>query len=132
MALPFPDNAFDVVTVGYGLRNLASWETGLREMRRVAKPGGRLVVLDFGKPDNRFWRGIYFAYLRSVTPLLGWLFAGSAGAYAYILESLQHYPAQRGVAAKMTELGLADVQVFNVLGGIMGITYAVKPKSAAQ
>jgi demethylmenaquinone methyltransferase/2-methoxy-6-polyprenyl-1,4-benzoquinol methylase len=124
--LAFDDAAFDIVTVGYGLRNLASWETGLREMARVAKPGGRLLILDFGKPANPIWRGLYFAHLRLVVPVLGRLFAGSAEAYAYILESLRHYPAQLGVAAKMQELGLADVQTLDFLGGAMCIHRAVK------
>ena len=124
--LPFPDNSFDAVTVGYGLRNLASWETGLREMVRVARPGGRVLVLEFGKPDNPLWRTFYFAYLRLCVPVLGWVFAGSASAYAYILESLKHYPAQNGVAAGMGELGMTHVRVVNILGGVMSINYGEK------
>jgi len=126
--LPFPENTFEAVTVGYGLRNLASWETGLREMLRVAKPGGRLVVLDFGKPSNALWRGVYFTHLKMTVPLLGWLFCGNADAYAYILESLKHYPAQEGVAAKMREWNLSNVRVFNLLGGAMAVNYGEKPK----
>jgi demethylmenaquinone methyltransferase/2-methoxy-6-polyprenyl-1,4-benzoquinol methylase len=103
MKLPLADHSFDVVTVGYGLRNLASWETGLSEMIRVARPGGRIVVLDFGKPDHALWRTLYFGYLRLCVPVFGLLFAGRADAYAYILESLIHYPAQRGVEAAMNE-----------------------------
>ena len=125
--LPFPDHSFDAVTVGYGLRNLASWEAGLREMFRVAKPGGRLVVLDFGKPPNALWRAIYFAHLKMTVPLLGWLFCGNADAYAYILESLKHYPAQQGVAEKMRELNLSNVRLINLLGGAMAINYGKKP-----
>lgn len=125
--LPFPDGTFDVVTVGYGLRNLASWETGLAEMVRVAKPGARLLVLDFGKPDNTLWRALYFGYLRLCVPVFGLLFAGKASAYAYILESLKHYPAQRGVAAKMRELGLTNVRVENILGGAMSINSGERP-----
>jgi demethylmenaquinone methyltransferase/2-methoxy-6-polyprenyl-1,4-benzoquinol methylase len=125
--IPFPDNSFDIVTIGYGLRNLANWEMGLREMRRVANPGGRLVVLDFGKPDNALWRGLYFGYLKLFVPWLGRIFCGSAGAYAYILESLKHYPAQHAVAAKMRELGLANVRVISLLGGAMSINYGEKP-----
>jgi demethylmenaquinone methyltransferase/2-methoxy-6-polyprenyl-1,4-benzoquinol methylase len=124
--IPFQDNSFDIVTVGYGLRNLANWETGLSEMRRVAKPGGCLVVLDFGKPDNALWRGLYFGYLRLFVPWLGRIFCGSAGAYAYILESLKHYPAQHVVAAKMRELGLGNVRVLGLLGGAMSINSAEK------
>jgi demethylmenaquinone methyltransferase/2-methoxy-6-polyprenyl-1,4-benzoquinol methylase len=126
--LPFPDNSFDAVTVGYGLRNLASWETGVTEMFRVTRPGGRLVVLDFGKPANALWRSIYFTHLKMTVPLLGWLFCGNADAYAYILESLKHYPAQEGVAAKMRELNVLNVRVINLLGGAMAINYGEKPK----
>jgi len=124
--LPFIDNSFDIVVVSYGLRNLVSWETGLREMARVAKPGGRLLVLDFGKPDNALWRWLYFGYLKLFTPLLGRIFSGNAAAYAYILESLNHYPAQRGVAAEMRKLGLNEVRIINLLGGIMSINYGQK------
>ncbi|HEX4341892.1 MAG TPA: bifunctional demethylmenaquinone methyltransferase/2-methoxy-6-polyprenyl-1,4-benzoquinol methylase UbiE [Verrucomicrobiae bacterium] len=126
--LPFPDSSFDVVTVGYGLRNLSSWETGVSEMARVAKPGARIISLDFGKPDNALWRSVYFGYLRLFVPLLGLVFCRNASAYAYILESLKHYPAQRGVAEKMRSLGLANVQIYNILGGAMSINYGEKPK----
>jgi len=131
LQLPFPEASFDVVTVGYGLRNLASWEAGLREMKRVARPGGKLLVLDFGKPENWLWRGLYFGYLRLFVPLLGLLVCGQAGAYAYILESLKHYPAQRGVEAKMRELSMVNVRTINLLGGAMSINYGVKPVARA-
>jgi demethylmenaquinone methyltransferase/2-methoxy-6-polyprenyl-1,4-benzoquinol methylase len=126
--LPFPENSFDIVTVGYGLRNLTSWERGLDEMFRVAKPGARLIVLDFGKPANALWRAVYFAHLKMSVPLIGLLFCGNASAYAYILESLKHYPAQLAVAEKMRGLKLADVRVINLLGGAMAINYGEKPK----
>ena len=124
--IPFPDGSFDLVTVGYGLRNLASLDAGLREMQRVARPGGRLLVLDFGKPDNALWRALYFGYLRFIVPLLGRIFCGNPAAYAYILESLQHYPGQRGVAEKMRALGLKNVRIINFLGGLMSINAAEK------
>lgn len=126
--LPFPENSFDIVTVGYGLRNLTNWERGLDEMFRVAKPGARLVVLDFGKPANWLWRKIYFAHLRCSVPLIGLLFCGNAAAYAYILESLKHYPAQLAVAEKMRALKLQNVRVINLLGGAMAINYGEKLK----
>ena len=125
--IPFSDAMFDIVTVGYGLRNLMNWETGLAEMQRVARPGARLVVLDFGKPANALWRNIYFGHLRCSVPLVGWLFCGNADAYAYILESLKHYPAQLAVAEKMRELKLVNVHVINLLGGAMAINYGEKP-----
>ncbi|MEY4386295.1 MAG: hypothetical protein RLY20_1578 [Verrucomicrobiota bacterium] len=127
MKLPFGDQSFEVVTVGYGLRNLSNWETGVVEMLRVAKPGGRILVLDFGKPDNALWRGLYFSYLRLCVPLLGLIFCRNAAAYAYILESLKHYPAQNGVAAKMRDLGMTNVRIVNLLGGMMSINYGEKP-----
>jgi len=130
--LPFADQSFDVVTVGYGLRNLTSWEAGIREMVRVAKPGARLLVLDFGKPDNALWRAIYFGYLRLCVPVFGLLFCGKASAYAYILESLKHYPAQRGVEAAMRAAGLVNVRVENILGGAMSINYGEKQRAQAK
>lgn len=125
--LPFPDNSFEIVTVGYGLRNLPDWRAGIAEMQRVCKPAGRILVLDFGKPENRLWRGVYFSYLRLFVPVLGWTFCGNAAAYSYILESLKHYPAQHGVAAGMRELGLTNVRIVNLLGGVMSINCAEKP-----
>jgi len=126
--IPFPDNSFDAVTVGYGLRNLTSWEKGLEEMIRVAKPGGRIVILEFGKPENALWRKIYFTHLKCSVPLIGLLFCGNSQAYAYILESLKHYPAQLAVAEKMRSLKLANVRILNLLGGAMAINYGEKPK----
>jgi demethylmenaquinone methyltransferase/2-methoxy-6-polyprenyl-1,4-benzoquinol methylase len=128
--IPFADETFDAVTISYGLRNLASVEAGLREMWRVARPGGRLLVLDFGKPDLPIWRGLYFGYLRWMVPLFGRVFARNSEAYAYILESLRHYPAQRGVAALLQALPTCDGRVFNLLGGVMGINFAIKRGAA--
>ncbi len=129
--IPFADGSFEIATIGYGLRNLANWEAGLREMERVARPGGRLLVLDFGRPNNALWRGIYFGYLRWFVPLFGRLLCGNPAAYGYILESLRHFPAQAGVAAKMREIGLTGVRIINLLGGSMSINYAEKPTAAS-
>jgi demethylmenaquinone methyltransferase/2-methoxy-6-polyprenyl-1,4-benzoquinol methylase len=127
--IPFPDNSFDIVTIGYGLRNLASWERGLEEMLRIARPGGRLLVLDFGKPQNALWREIYFAYLRWFIPVFGRIFCHDAQAYAYILESLKDYPAQHGVQLKMAEMGCETPRVVNLLGGVMSINSGTKRRA---
>jgi demethylmenaquinone methyltransferase/2-methoxy-6-polyprenyl-1,4-benzoquinol methylase len=124
--IPFPNDTFDILTIGYGLRNLSDLDAGLRDMLRVTKPGGRLVALEFAKPDNSAWRAIYFGYLKIFLPIFGKIFCGNAAAYAYILESLKHYPAQQAVAAKMRELGWQNVRVINLMGGIMSIHYAEK------
>lgn len=124
--LPFGDNSFDAVTAGYGLRNLADWQEGLRQMQRVARPGGRLVVLDFGRPGNPIWRAMVMAYLRFLVPLLGLAVCGNLRAYAYVHESLRHYPAQLGLEDTMREIGLVEVSTVNLLGGAMSITRAVK------
>lgn len=122
--LPFQDAAFDVVTISYGLRNLADFDRGVGELIRVLRPGGRLLVLDFGKPDNALWRWGYFQYLRWFVPVFGRLFCGDGDTHGYILESLKKYPAQRGVDSKLAGLGLVDRRVINLFGGVMGINFA--------
>jgi demethylmenaquinone methyltransferase/2-methoxy-6-polyprenyl-1,4-benzoquinol methylase len=121
LALPFPDATFDAVTISYGLRNLADLDGGLREMLRVLRPGGRALVLDFGKPDHALWRALYFAYLRRVVPLFGRWFCGDAATHAYILESLEKYPGQRGVEERMRATGFVETCIVNLLGGVMSI-----------
>jgi demethylmenaquinone methyltransferase/2-methoxy-6-polyprenyl-1,4-benzoquinol methylase len=126
MNLPFGDEEFGVVSVGYGLRNLANWERGLEEMWRVAKPGGRLLILDFGKPENRLWRGIYFWVLGRVVPVFGRIFCQDAETHSYILASLRDYPAQKGVEEKLKALGCKDVKTKNFLGGAMSLSFGRK------
>jgi demethylmenaquinone methyltransferase/2-methoxy-6-polyprenyl-1,4-benzoquinol methylase len=126
LRLPFPDRQFDLITVSYGLRNLADLGQGLREMWRTLKPAGRLVSLDFGKPSNWLWRSLYFSYLKLCVPVFGRLFWGDPAPYAYILESLNHYPGQAALADLMLSLNYHDVKVANLLGGIMSINSGKK------
>lgn len=132
LAIPFPAGSFDAVTIGYGLRNLPDFRAGLVEMQRVLCPGGRLVVLDFGKPENPLWRWLYFAYLRVVVPGFGRWFCRNAAAYAYILDSLEAYPAQRGITALLRELGFDPVRVWNLLGGAMSLHRALRQSGMAS
>jgi demethylmenaquinone methyltransferase/2-methoxy-6-polyprenyl-1,4-benzoquinol methylase len=126
--IPFPDSSFDVLTIGYGLRNLADLDAGVRDMLRVTKPGGRFVALEFGKPGNAAWRAIYFGYLKFMLPVFGRIFCGNSAAYGYILESLSHYPAEQGVAEKLIHVGWRNVRVMNLIGGVMSIHYAEKAR----
>ena len=128
LKLPFRDASLDVVTVGYGLRNLADIPGGLAEMRRVLAPGGRAVVLDFGKPDNAVASALYWGFLTVVMPLMGWLFHRDPDTYAYIPASLERYPAQRGVEALMQKAGFVNVRYENRLLGTMGINVGETPK----
>jgi demethylmenaquinone methyltransferase/2-methoxy-6-polyprenyl-1,4-benzoquinol methylase len=120
---PFPNSTFDVITIGYGLRNLISWEEGLIEVKRLAKPAGRVLVLDFGRPENICWRVLYLCYLRFFVPLFGKVFCGDWDTYSYILESLKHYPEQKAIADKMRALDFKEVKFVNLWGGIMSINY---------
>jgi demethylmenaquinone methyltransferase/2-methoxy-6-polyprenyl-1,4-benzoquinol methylase len=121
MRLPFPDGSFDALTISYGLRNIADMPAALSEMRRVLGPGGRAVVLDFGKPDNPVAGALYQGYLRTMMPAVGWIFHGDPETYLYIPESLERFPAQRGVASMMRQAGFANVRWENRLLGTMGI-----------
>jgi ubiquinone/menaquinone biosynthesis methyltransferase len=127
LALPFGDGEFQILTVAYGLRNLADLDRGLREAQRVLAPGGRLVSLEFGRPRGRILSAFYFAYLRGVLPLLGLLFFGDLHAYAYIFASVSRFPGQRDLAARMREAGFDPVEVHDLMGGAMGICVARKP-----
>jgi len=117
--LPFPDRSFEVVTIAYGLRNLADFHRGLRELTRVLKPGGRLLVLDFGKPDFLPWRWVYYQYLERICPLFGRIFCDDGDTHGYILDSLKAYPAQHGVDAALRELGYSETRIESFLGGTM-------------
>lgn len=127
LSLPFPDNAFDAITVGYGLRNIADPEAALLEMRRVLAPGGRAVILDFGKPENPLANLLYQGFLRTMMPAVGWIFHRDPQTYLYIPESLKRYPAQRGVEEIMRRAGFANVRCKNRLLGTMGLNIGEAP-----
>jgi demethylmenaquinone methyltransferase / 2-methoxy-6-polyprenyl-1,4-benzoquinol methylase len=128
LQLPLRDGSMDVVTIAYGLRNLADLDLAALEIHRVTRPGGRLLILDFGKPASLVWRTLYFAYLRLVVPLFGRLFCGDADSYRYILESLKQYPAQSGLGGLLRRAGWVNPETRNFLGGIMSLSIAHKPQ----
>lgn len=119
LQLPFPNASFDAVTIAYGLRNLADLERGLDEITRVLRPAGRLIILDFSKPENPVLRWLYFQYLRWVVPVFGRLFCGDADTHGYILDSLRDYPTQQGLLERLTERGFQSTRVVPLMGGTM-------------
>jgi demethylmenaquinone methyltransferase/2-methoxy-6-polyprenyl-1,4-benzoquinol methylase len=130
LALPFPDQSFTVVTVGYGLRNVPDLQQSLREIRRVLPPNGRLLSLDFNRPSNPVIRGAYLQYLTVVGSALGYALHRDPDTYRYIPESIRTYPGARGVARMMEDMGWTDVRVIPVLGGLMAIHVATAPATA--
>lgn len=126
LALPAADATFDVVTTGYGLRNVVDLPRALAEIHRVLRPGGRLCSLDFDRPEGRVKRAVYLAYLTAVGSSLGWVLHRDPDTYRYIPESIRRYPGARGVVAMMRTAGFAEVRHVPVLGGFMAIHLAAK------
>lgn len=124
--LPFADESFDVVTVAFGVRNLPDRAANFREVRRVLRPGGRYLVLEFSTPPNSAWRALYRFYNRTVVPFLGALVAGDRASYEYLNESILRFPDQEHLAAEMREAGFAEVSWRNLSGGIVAVHRAVK------
>jgi len=118
--LPFPEGYFDCVTVGFGLRNMTHKERALAEMRRVLKPGGRLVVLEFSKVWKPLERAYDFYSLRWL-PWLGERVAGDAAAYRYLAESIRMHPDQAALARMMEEAGFSKVDYFNLAAGVVAV-----------
>ena len=125
-ALPLVDDCVDVVTTGYGLRNVPHLDVTLDEIRRVLRPRGRLLSLDFNRPQSRWIRWPYLAYLTAVGSVLGLVLHRDPETYRYIPESLRRYPGARGVALLLEQRGFSDVRVIPVLGGLMTIHVAIK------
>jgi ubiquinone/menaquinone biosynthesis methyltransferase len=123
-ALPFSDSSFTVLTTGYGLRNVPDLRGAIAEARRVLTPGGRLLSLDFNRPEHPLVRGAYLGYLYVVGGAIGWLLHRDPDTYRYIPETIQRYPGARGVAQLLHEGGFGQVDVLPVLGGLMAIHIA--------
>ena len=126
MALPIPDAAFDVVTTGYGLRNVPDLAGALAEIHRVLRPGGLLLSLDFDRPPNPIIRGLYLGYLTVVGSVLGALLHRDPDTYRYIPESIQRYPGAAGVCALTRKIGFSRCRYEPVLGGFLALHTATK------
>jgi len=123
-ALPFASGSFDLVTTGYGLRNVPDLQTAIDEIARVLKPGGRMLSLDFNKPQNAIVRGVYLIYLTAVGSLLGWVLHGDPDTYRYIPASIRRYPGAQGVADRLAAQGFDQVTVVPLLFGLMTLHVA--------
>jgi len=122
--LPFPSSSFTVVTAGYGLRNVPRLEQAIEEIARVLAPRGRLLSLDFNRPEHPVVRTAYLTYLTVVGSVLGFVLHRDPDTYRYIPESIRNYPGAAGVARLLAERGFTDVRVVPLLGGLMAIHLA--------
>jgi len=127
MELPFPDQSFDGVTVGWGLRNLPDLREGIKEMVRTVKPGGKVVSLDMAKPSFPVFKQAYWLYFEKLVPLMGKVWAKKASAYQYLHDSAREFPAQEELVRIFTECGLVDVHFDNLAGGVVAIVTGTKP-----
>jgi demethylmenaquinone methyltransferase/2-methoxy-6-polyprenyl-1,4-benzoquinol methylase len=126
LALPFPSASFDIVTTGYGLRNVPNLTMAIQEIERVLSPGGQLLSLDFNRPANRIVRAAYLAYLTVVGALLGWILHRDPDTYRYIPASIRQYPGAEAVARMFESNGFTGVRCYPVLGGLMTIHHAIR------
>ena len=119
--LPFADDTFDAVTISFGLRNIVDPDAGLREMLRVTRPGGRLVVCEFSSPVVELFRTVYIEYLMKALPSIARAVSSSPDAYVYLAESIRAWPDQPGLASRIAAAGWGQVEWRNLTGGIVAL-----------
>ncbi|HQC42779.1 MAG TPA: ubiquinone/menaquinone biosynthesis methyltransferase [Verrucomicrobiota bacterium] len=126
-SLQFPGSSYDLITCAYGLRNLSDIPLAIRRVYQWLKPGGMALFLDFGKPKNTVLKLFFRLYLKLVVPVFGLILCRDAKAYSYILDSLEHYPAQEGVDQLLRKTGFSETGWDSFVGGTMCLNYATKP-----
>jgi demethylmenaquinone methyltransferase / 2-methoxy-6-polyprenyl-1,4-benzoquinol methylase len=126
--LPFADQTFDAVTISFGLRNVVDHEAALREMARVTKPGGRLVVCEFSTPTNPLFGTVYKEYLMRALPLVAHAVASNPDAYVYLAESIRAWPNQAELARRIKQAGWSAVRWRNLTGGIVALHAATRSR----
>ena len=143
--LPFNDDSFEVSTVAFGIRNVVDLEAGIKEMRRVVRPNGRVVILEFSQPTNFLFRRIYFLYFTKILPVIGKLISRSSvpreprlspprckfDAYTYLPHSVLAFPDKLGLKSKMEKCGLKDVKIFERTFGIVTVHIGEKPPASS-
>ncbi len=125
-ALPFPDNTFDCITIAFGLRNVTDKDKALRSMLRVLKPGGRLLVLEFSKPENEVLNKVYDSYSFNLLPKIGKLITDDEDSYRYLAESIRMHPDQETLKSMMEDAGFARCEYHNMTGGIVAVHKGLK------
>ena len=126
--LPFADGVFDAVTISFGLRNVVDTEAALREMFRVTRPGGRLVVCEFSTPTNGLFATVYKEYLMRALPSMARAVSSNPEAYVYLAESIRAWPDQAELAQRITQAGWREVRWRNLTGGIVALHAGVRPR----
>lgn len=130
--LPFADDTFDAVTISFGLRNIVDPHAGLRELLRVTRPGGRIVVCEFSTPTWAPFRTIYVNYLVQALPAIARAVSSNPESYVYLAESIRSWPDQKALAMRMVAAGWGPVDWHNLSGGIVALHRAVKPGGATR
>jgi demethylmenaquinone methyltransferase/2-methoxy-6-polyprenyl-1,4-benzoquinol methylase len=125
--LPFADDTFDCVTIAFGLRNVTNKDLALRSILRVLKAGGRLLVLEFSKPQNSLLEKVYDQYSFRLLPLMGKLITNDADSYRYLAESIRMHPDQETLKSMMSEAGFTNTEFYNMTGGVVALHKGIKP-----
>jgi demethylmenaquinone methyltransferase/2-methoxy-6-polyprenyl-1,4-benzoquinol methylase len=121
LALPLADASLDLITVAFGFRNLANYQSGLEEMLRVLKPGGTAAILEFSQPSNATFRALYGFFSTRVLPRIGGIISGSRDAYSYLPESIRKFPGAEQLAQQMRQAGFTRVEFERMTGGAVAL-----------
>jgi len=121
LKLPLADASLDLITCAFGFRNLANYDAGLRELRRVVRPGGKVAILEFSTPSNKGFAALYAFYSRYILPVMGGLVSGAPEAYRYLPDSVKKFPGPEELAVRMRAANFRDVKFEQWTGGIVAL-----------